>query len=319
MKKLVFTLGLLLLFGPWKVSAQTSTLVFTSACANSSSLSVSSWSSTPAYQCNLPETSTAGDTLIFSFGFDNSGGNQNFTVIDDTGDTFTLDVSSAASNNKQLRLYRAVNIAGGATYVRVTLNSGQLNGYWQPTVSEFFNAAALDASSCATGTSTSVAAGSLTPTTTGDLLYQVSYSASPSSEPSFAAGSQSNIAWAFAFQLHGDGAAAQYGVYNSTSAINPTFTQGSSNSFISCAVALKPSATGSALALLPRVVHQTHDAMPKNAPNPWNIGAISTGDTVYFAYVGNDAISSVTSNPSPTVVNWTASGADFMGLNGTTM
>jgi len=316
MKKHVFIIGLILLLGPCKISAQTPALAFTSACANSSSLSGNPWSSTPAYQCDLPETSTAGDTLIFSFGFDSTGGNQNFMVSDDKGDTFTLDVSSAISNNKQLRIYRAVNIAAGATYVRVTLNGGQLNGYWQPTVSEFYGAAVLDASSCATGTSTSVTAGSLAPTIAGDLLYQVSYSASSSSETSFAVGSQSNIAWAFAFQLHGDGAAAQYGVYSSTSAINPAFTQGASNSFISCAVALKASAAGSAPTLLPRVVRQTHDAMPKNAANPWNIGAISTGDTVYFAYVGNDAISSITSNPSPTVVNWTASGADFVGLNG---
>src|SRR6266446_319290 len=167
MKKHVFKIGLILLLGPCKISAQTPALAFTSACANSSSLSGNPWSSTPAYQCDLPETSTAGDTLIFSFGFDGTGGNQNFMVSDDKGDTFTLDVSSAISNNKQLRIYRAVNIAAGATYVRVTLNGGQLNGYWQPTVSEFYGAAVLDASSCATGTSTSVTAGSLAPTFQG--------------------------------------------------------------------------------------------------------------------------------------------------------
>jgi len=56
--------------------------------------------------------------------------------------------------------------------------------------------------------------------------------------------------------------------------------------------------------------------MPKNAPNPWKVGVVvDVPGAVYLAYVGNDSITSVTSSPSPNV-GWTASGADFNGLNG---
>jgi len=56
--------------------------------------------------------------------------------------------------------------------------------------------------------------------------------------------------------------------------------------------------------------------MPHNASNPWKVGvAVDVPGAVYLAYVGNDSITSVTSSPSPNV-GWTASGADFNGLNG---
>jgi len=291
-------------------------LALTGPCANASSLSGAAWSTTPIYQCNLPEASAAGDTIVFSFGADVTAANQNFSVSDDAGDTYTLDATSATVNNKQLRVYRATNV-GVVHYVQVILNSGQLNGYWNPAVAVFYNAAVLDGSSCNTGTSATITAGSITPTVTGDLFYQISYAGSPTPQTaSFTPGSQSNIAWSLVFQLLGDDAAAQYGVYNSTSALNPTFTQAASASFISCALALKSTTAGSAPTVLPRAQLITDDAMPKNAANPWTIGAISNGDTVYLAYVGNDPISSITSSPTPTVVNWTASGADFNGLNG---
>jgi hypothetical protein len=50
--------------------------------------------------------------------------------------------------------------------------------------------------------------------------------------------------------------------------------------------------------------------------NPWQVGVVvDVPGAVYLAYVGNDSITSVTSSPAPNV-GWTASGADFNGLNG---
>jgi len=275
------------------------------------------WGGTPPYEyrCPTPELTTAGNTLIVAFGFDASGGNQTFAVSDQQGDIFTLDVSSSLNNNRELRIYRATNIAANSAWISVKLTSGTLNGYWQPMVFEVDNAAALDASSCNSGTSTSITAGQLTPTVMGDLILQVSYAPTYASNASFSAGSQSNITWGLAHTLLGDGSASQWGVYNSTSAITPTFTAGTSNPFLSCAVALRATTTGGAPSAF-HVYHQEHDAMPHNAPNPWKVGVVvDVPGAVYLAYVGNDSITSVTSSPAPNV-GWTASGADFNGLNG---
>src|SRR5947199_6802165 len=151
----------------------TPALVHNAACANSAALAGQPWGGTPPYEyrCPTPELTTAGNTLIVAFGFDATGGNQTFVVGDQQGDVFTLDVSSPLNNNRELRIYRATNIAANSAWVNVKLTSGTLNGYWQPLVFEVDNAAALDASSCNSGTSSSITAGQITPTAVGDLLF----------------------------------------------------------------------------------------------------------------------------------------------------
>jgi hypothetical protein len=303
--------------------AQVPTFVYSAACPNSAVLGSGaggSFSSTPDYRCPLPELSTAGDTIVLFFAYDNGGNNNVFTVTDNKNNTWVLAVTSATSpNGKQMRVYVASNVAAGTAYVNIHNSSGGQSGFWQLTVAEFYNVAAsspIDSSSCNAATSTSVTAGSLgTLGASGDLIYQASYSDAYQSNTSFAAGSQPNITWNLADELLGDGSASQYGVYSSTVSFNPTFTQGTSIPFLGCAVALKAGSSGSAPSAALRVVHQEHDAMPKNAANPWNIGMISTANVVYLSYVGNDNLTSVTSSPSPPG-GWVASGADFVGLNG---
>src|SRR5690349_5911371 len=255
MRKHAFIVGLLLLFWPWKAAQASTTgapgIAYYTVCPNSSALNPGPWGNTPPYDYNCPVDPTsmiAGNTLIVSIGFDNAGGGQTWSVTDAQGDTFTQIASSGTVNSKQLLVFEATNIKGGESMIDIRL-SGTLNGYWQPTITEFYNAAAVDATSCNTGTSASITAGSLTPTVPGDLLYQVSYypnlsygTAAQSS--TYTAGSQANINWALWFALLGDGAAGQWGVYNSTAAINPSFTAPSSQSFISCAAALKPGTAG---------------------------------------------------------------------------
>jgi hypothetical protein len=265
-----------------------------------------------------PNAITAGSTLLMMFAYDSNGANQVFSVTDDKSDTWILDATSPASNNKTMRMYRASNVAAGVSYINVQLTSGTENRYWQALVAEFFNVGSLDGSSCSTGSSTTISAGSITPSQSGDLIFQAKYSASVTKQTgSFTPGLQPNITWSLASQLLGDGAANQYGVYNSTVAMNPTFTQAASDSYISCAVALHAASAGAAATAIPRVVHQEHDAMPKNAANPWHVGLVVDvpNSAVYLSYVGNDSISGVSSIPAPNV-GWTASGVDFNGLNG---
>jgi hypothetical protein len=253
-----------------------------------------------------------------AFSYDSGGSNQVFSVTDNQSNTWVLDATSPASNNKTMRMYRASNVAAGTSYIDIQLTSGSQNGYWNALVGEFFNVGALDGSSCNAASSATIIAGNITPAHTGDLIFQAKYSASVTKQTgSFTPGLQPNITWSLASQLLGDGAANQYGVYNSTVAMNPTFTQAASDSYISCAVALQPASAGAAPTTIPRVVHQEHDAMPKNAANPWHVGLVvdAPNSAVYLSYVGNDSISSVSSIPAPNV-GWTASGVDFNGLNG---
>lgn len=307
--------------------AQVPSKVYSTACANSNALNGSPWSGvTPPYDYNCPLDSNAmiaGNTLLVSLGFDNSGANQTWSVTDAQGDTFTQIAASTTLNNKKLVVFEATNIKGGESMIDVRLTGGQFNGYWQPTIAEFYNATALDATSCNTGTSNSITAGTLSPTVTGDLLYQVSYYPNLSygtagQTGAFVAGSQSNITWALWFELLGDGAGGQWGVYNSTSAINPTFTSNASASFISCAVALKAASAGGPYSSATRVNGIEHDALPKNGSNPWNMAANITGHTVYVTYLDNDAPSPTTccAISSTPALSWTQSGADGVGLNG---
>jgi hypothetical protein len=274
-----------------------------------------------------PNVVTAGSTMVMAFGYNSAGANQVFAVTDDKSDTWVLDATSPASNNKTLRMYRAANVTAGVSYIQVQLTGGTDNRYWQAQVAVFYNVGALDVSSCNAGSSATIQAGSLAPTVSGDLIYQAKFSANtlsgsspyglPLQAASFTPGLQPNITWSLASQLLGDGAADQYGVYNSTVAMNPTFTQAASDSYVSCAMALRAASAGAAPTAIPRVVHQEHDAMPKNAANPWHVGVVVDvpNSAVYLSYVGNDSISSVSSSPAPNV-GWTASGVDFNGLNG---
>jgi hypothetical protein len=298
----------------------TPTLVWSVACEWPQSFQ-GGWSSTPEYPCYFPEPAIAGNTIIFAFGYDNTGNNQSFTVTDDKNDPLNLAVTSATGGNGgQVRIYTISNVTAGATYIKIHLNSGSTKGDFTPKIAEFYNAGAVDATGCNSGSTTAISSGSIAPTVSGDLIYQYSYddlAGNPGTfiNNSFTAGSQANITWALLDQLLGDSTASQYGIYNSTTPFTPSFTQGTANSFVSCAVTLKPGSSGSAPTGT-HIVHLEHDSMWHTQPNPWKMGMVSTGDVIYISRVGNDPVTSVTSSPAPDVTNWTASGADFNGLNG---
>jgi hypothetical protein len=180
-------------------------------------------------------------------------------------------------------------------------------------VSEYYNVGAVDVSACHpfSGSSTSITAGSMTPTASGDLLWQWAINAGgggglPNSTSSFSAGSQSNITW----QLNGtdlyDGDATQAGIYNATSTINPTFTSGTARSFTSCAVALKAAPAGTAPTATFRILHMLHQQHPKSAANPFAVQFPTSGNLVVNSYIsGGSNITSISSNPSST---WSSTG-----------
>lgn len=317
MKRLLPVLATLALAAT--AAAQTPTKVFSTNCENSSALNGSPWANvTPPYDyhCRLnPAAMIAGNSIVVSLGADLSGGNQSWAVSDDKGDNFSKVVSSSTLNNRGLMVFYASNIAGGESDIDVRLTGGGLNGYWEPTVAEFMNTGSVDGSGCSTGSSsTSIASASLTPTVTGDLLYQVSYYPNlvygPAAQSSsYTAGSNSNISWSLWLENLPDGSAGQWGVYNSTAAITPTMTAASAQNYISCALALKPASAGGTQSSY--VIDHERMALAKNGPNPLKVAMNATGTTVVVTYLSNDQPSptsccAISSSPALT---WTQTGA----------
>lgn len=292
------------------VWAQSPTLVQHVSCPNSRNAG-NPQTSTPDYSCPLPEPSQAGNALLV--GITSSAG-PTFTLSDDKSNKWTLVDSAKDGNNLYIGIYLATNVAAGTRIIK--LHRSDDAAEVAMSASEYYNIAsssAVDAHSCNTGSgSTSITAGSITPGSSGDLLWQWAGNgggggAMPNSTTSFSPGSQSNIKW----QLNGtdiyDGDAVQAGIYTSTGTINPTFTSGSAQPFDSCVMALKAASAGNAPTRAFRIVHMLHQQMPMSAANPWPIQFPSSGNLIVMsALTGVSSITSVSSVPSN---NWQSTGA----------
>jgi hypothetical protein len=169
------------------------------------------------------------------------------SVTDDQGDTFNLgNTTTDATNSVKASIYVAYNVAAGSTNIKANFSGSSLLSA-ACHVLEFDHIAstsALDGNSGATGTNGTVAAGSITPSQTGDLFLLCGFRDTTGGQGPWAgrAGStvtQSNITWIPAISDQQDGfPGCFYGIYNSTSALNPTFAMPDSP-WIAVAVALK--------------------------------------------------------------------------------
>ncbi len=264
--------------------------------------------STPDYYCPLAEPAQSGNSIIVGVV---SATGATFSLSDDKSNSYVLVNSVIDSGNGiYVAVYRASNVTAGTRLI--DLHRTSATGETAISVSEYYNVGTVDASSCHTNSrSTTITAGSITPTASGDLLWQWSTNGAgggglPNSVSSFTKGSQSNIAW----QLLGtdiyDGDATQAGIYSSTSAINPTLTSGTAEPFDSCVVALKADSSGNAPTSSFRILHMLHQQMPSSAANPYPIQFPTSGNLIIASYIsGGSLISSATSNPSNT---WSSTG-----------
>jgi hypothetical protein len=218
------------------------------------------FSSPYCYYLWLPGFTTAGNAVVVGFTFQR---NTSPTVTDDKNDNYAIVADYFDSVDSQsVAIAAALNVAPGARKISVCF-AGDPGGFVQPMATEFDNVIGVDLSSAgAHGTGTSLTAGSITPSANGDLTYQIAYSlATNQNQSSFTAGSQANINWSLLSADLMDGLAAQYGVYNSTSAINPTMTMGTTGTWISAAVLLKTGSAGSIPSGM-RIVHLDHENIP---------------------------------------------------------
>ena len=266
------------------------------------------------YHFQLPNFTTAGNTVVVGFTFNS---NPTPSVRDDMGNSYSVQVNYFDSTDKQsIGIATALNVVAGARLVSVCFSSDP-GGYVQPMATEFDNVVGVDgAGSGAQGSGTSVSSGSLTPSVTGDLAYQVAFSLS-TNQSSFTAGSQSSISWSLLSADILDGWAAQYGVYNSTSAINPTFSMGTSQKWISAGILLKTGATGGVPTGM-RIVHLVHENVPYHAdaggtgnpfPNPTVVQFPSSGNLLVAMIGGGYTACTVTGLTDNNNNAWAQAGA----------
>jgi hypothetical protein len=241
------------------------------------------------YYFELPNPTTAGNAVIVGFTF---GGSPAPTVTDDGasgGNNYqivtTFPDGPDGGDTRSIGIAAAFGVAAGARNISLCFDADP-GGQVQPMATEFANVIGVDgAPSAASGSGTVASAGTLTPTTAGDLVYQVVVSRS-GSQSSFAAGSGGNVSWGLLSADVVDGWAAQYGVDSASGPIDPGLGLGSSDRWISAAVLLKPGSSGSVPPGL-RIVHLVHENLPFTTPAGGNLEEFPSPLAFQFPSSGN--------------------------------
>ena len=270
------------------------------------------------YYFQLPNPTTSGNAVIVGFTFNS---NPTPTVTDDKGDSYTMvENYYDTADSQSVAIAAAFNVSSGARNISVCFSSSP-GGYVQPMATEFNNVIAVDGSGTGShGTGTLVTAGNLTPAVSGDLAYQVVFSLSVS-QSSFTAGSQGNITWNLLSADLRDGWAGQYGVYDSTSAINPTMSMGTSQKWVSAAILLQTGASGSVPAGM-RIVHLQHESIcgvatcGSSFPNPLSLQFPSTGNLLVALSGGGNPSCTMSSLTDSDSNAWAQAGFTYQATSG---
>jgi Big-like domain-containing protein len=275
-----------------------------------------SFSSPFCYHIQLPAGTTAGNAVVVGFTFHSNVTPQ---VRDDKGELYTIVANFFdAADTQSMAIAAAFRVASGARQINVCFASDP-GGFVQPAVSEFANVTGLDVISAgALGSGTSITAGSMTPTVTGDLAYTVAYGINTNrDQTSFTAGSQSNVTWQLASADLMDGFAAQYGVYNSLSAIDPALSMGTSKSWLAVAALFKSGPAGGVPPGM-RIVHLDHENIPTKVaaggngisfPNPLNVQFPCSGNLEVIAVGGGNPPAQATSISDSNSNTWKLAGS----------
>lgn len=232
---------------------------------SSSNSQGATWSSPWCFHLTLPNGTQSGNAVLVGATAVN---NVTLSVTDDQSDSYSVNRSyyqSIANFGQMIAVAGAFGVAGNARAINACF-SGDPGSYVQVEATEFANIIGFDgAGSGNAGSGTTATSGNITPSQTGDLLYNIVFSRNLNNgwpaQTSFTPATQSNITWNLASADLVDGLAVQYGVYSSTSAINPEQALGTSNPWISAAVMLKAGSAGSVPTGF-RIVHLIHENCP---------------------------------------------------------
>jgi hypothetical protein len=227
----------------------------------------------------------AGNCIIVGFQYSDTSG-VTPSVKDDQGNLYSTPVQTS-DGRQVVNLSYALNVAPGAQKITITF-SGTSPAYVSAMASEFYNVApssALDGHTGSSGSGSTVSAGSFTPVTSGDLIYQYAIQDSTSASP-MSSWTQGPNPWLLLSADLLDGAAAQYQVQASAAAIAPTLSMAPAQGFTSVAIALRPASAGTPPPSGIRVVRVQHNSVQPYASSPLRLQFPSTGNLLVISWIG---------------------------------
>jgi len=239
----------------------------------------------PGLNIYLPNKSLPHNCLIVAVQYGSEAG-ITVSVSDDQGNTYSLGdaVSSPYSRGavpsraRHLAVFYALNARAGVVHITVSFAGGSAD-LVSAVASEWYNIALTDAldgsSDSATTSATSTwAAGSLTTSVGGDLVYQVAVDEDLARLASFTAGDSFALTSADLMA----GTVTQYTVQRAPGVISPTVLVGGADAYESVAIALQAAAAGTAPGPGIRIVHmyvgnsgQGATTVPLQAPSSGNL------------------------------------------------
>lgn len=199
-------------------------------------------------QFYLPHATGVGNTIV-AFATFTPGDTVTFT--DDKSNTYFLGATRAdATNGQNVSMFYASNVAA-SSHPQLRLTRSASEAFATGFAMECTNvatAAAIDVTTGNNAASNTITAGSATPLVTGDLVVQAywnDYTLTPVT--GITTSNQTNIPWNLMIADRVQNIGGQWGVYASTSALNPTMAQTSGTTgFNSVAIFLKGASAGTA-------------------------------------------------------------------------
>jgi len=231
---------------------------------------------------SLPNPTLSGNTIICAGQFGYVSGTS-VSVADDKSDSFTTR-GTHADSNQVVWIADKIGATAGARVITVSY-SGTAPAYVQAACAEFYNVSAYDTVSAGNNsTGTAITAGSATPSQTGDLVILVTEQDSTGAVTSFTVGSQSNITWKFLQNDWGFGSVVdemvEWGVYNSTAALNGTATLAPSGGWNAIEALYKAGSAGAAPTQVPYVNMVAH----------YNMYALAASQTIGIPIPAGDSM-----------------------------
>lgn len=228
-----------------------------------------------------------------------------WTVTTDQSQTLTALTASAAEDSRNIQLFYQLNATTNTREIKASPNATKANvGMWCGEFSGIPTASAIDGTAVATNLAngtTSVAAGSITPTQTGDFFIQCSQRTQTPVATSFTKGSQANITWTLLTADRQQGLVCQYGTLSTSSALNPTMSWSASGG-VTAAAAFKTTTQGTAPSGMYAIHHDAVEVVAANVTTPMTFNFPTSGTVQLMTFVcgGNTSVvdlADTSSNP----------------------